>query len=208
MLPKIMYVSQGDMPEEHINHVKGMLDAGVRLIQLRMKDVSLLAYASTAYQVRTICNDYQAKLIVNDSFECAQYARADGLHLGLKDMDVNKARRKFSSGCIGGTANTYEHVQQRVKEQVDYIGLGPYRFTSTKKKLDPLLGQDGFRSIMDKMNSMGWKTPVYAIGGIEEEDIETLKQSGVYGIAVSGLLHKTRDKMKTIERINEVLNHA
>ena len=70
----------------------------------------------------------------------------------------------------------------------DYIGLGPYRFTTTKKGLAPILGTDGYRRIMSYCRNRGMALPVVAIGGILVDDLRELRLTGVDGIAVSGLI--------------------
>ncbi|MNY15105.1 Thiamine-phosphate synthase [compost metagenome] len=131
--------------------------------------------------------EYACTFILNDHTQLALDLDLDGVHLGLEDMPVAEARLMFGPGkIIGGTANTLADVQQRIAEGCDYIGLGPYRFTTTKEKLSPVLGLEGYRTIL---NSIQYKpVPVFAIGGIDKEDIPALMTTGISGIAASGLL--------------------
>ena len=88
---------------------------------------------------------------------------------------------------IGGTANTITDVLQRIDEPCDYIGLGPLRFTPTKEKLSPVLGFEGYQTIIDELNERTIEIPkIFAIGGVIFNDIELLQQIGIYGVAVSG----------------------
>ncbi len=192
----------------HLMHIESALDAGVSLVQLRLKNSSDELYLDLARRVRTLCNTYGAKLIINDRPLVARDCDADALHLGLTDTPVAEAKNLAPGMLIGGTANTFEHVKQRCAEQVAYIGLGPYCFTSTKEKLSPVLGLEGYQSIITKMKAENLHTPVYAIGGIELNDIASIVNTGVYGIAVSGLITRSSRKEKLVKEINHILYHA
>ncbi len=209
MLHKLQYISQGKLPEDHIKNIHSVLNAGVKFVQLRLKDVDENIYFEIGEIARELCNEYKALLVINDSPTIAKRSKADAVHLGLNDACVEVARKIFTDKkIIGGTANTYEHVKARCAENVDYIGLGPFRFTSTKEKLSPVLGIEGYKSIIDKMKKDNLKTPIYAIGGIELKDIESIIKTGVYGIAVSGLLTQAVDKKQLVTEINKILHHA
>lgn len=208
MLPKLQYISQGNSPVMHLMNIESALDAGVRLIQLRLKNNSDELYLDLAHRVKTLCNAYGARLIINDLAHIAENCQADALHLGLTDMPVPEAKKLVPGKLIGGTANTFEHVKQRCTEQVDYIGLGPFRFTTTKEKLSPVLGLEGYQSIIEQMKAENLHTPVYAIGGIGLKDIASIVNTGVYGIAVSGLITQSNQKEALVNEINHILYHA
>lgn len=188
MFEKIQYISQGETPEQQLANICKALDAGCKWIQLRYKKKSILEVLSLAKMVHKICKSYDAKLIINDHVQVAWQINADGVHLGLDDISVMEARKLLKNKIIGGTANTLEDVLKRVNEKCDYIGLGPYRFTSTKENLSPILGLEGYDAILNELKNKNIKIPIYAIGGIEEEDFEELKKIGVFGVAVSGLI--------------------
>ena len=188
MLPKLHYISQGSNAAEHLHNIESALQAGVKLVQLRLKHISEDIYIESAIKAKELCIKHNAQLIINDSPLVAKKSHADGIHLGLDDMKILDAKKIIPHKIIGGTANTFEHIKQRCTEQVDYIGLGPYRFTNTKEKLSPILGIDGYKEIITKMKNENLTTPIYAIGGIELNDVESIMNTGVYGIAVSGLI--------------------
>ena len=208
MLHKLHYISQGPTPEIHIQHIASALNAGIKLIQLRLKNVSNEQYTEYAIQAKEMCGKFEAQLIINDNPLVAKVSDSDALHLGLNDMPVSEAKKIVSNKIIGGTANTFAHIQQRCKEGVDYIGLGPFQFTTTKEKLSPVLGVSGYTDIIQKMKVEQLSTPIYAIGGIELKDIESIVNTGVYGIAVSGLITNSNNKEHLIKEINKILYHA
>ncbi len=91
-----------------------------------------------------------------------------------------------------------------VREKCNYIGLGPFRFTATKEKLSPVLGLGAYETIMNELVRSGIDMPVYAVGGIIKEDIASILNTGVYGVAVSGALTNYPDKKEWIEKFNSL----
>jgi thiamine-phosphate pyrophosphorylase len=194
VIDKIHYISQAPAEGSHLTSIEKVLRSGGKWIQLRVKEQPEDAVLALAEQANLLCRSYQAKLIVNDYPRVALQSGAYGVHLGLDDMPVPEARAILGTErCIGGTANTFEDVLRRVNEGVDYIGLGPYRFTTTKKNLSPVLGLEGYMNIMEQMRKAGISVPLIAIGGIELADIDPLLEVGIHGIAVSGLLTRSND---------------
>jgi thiamine-phosphate pyrophosphorylase len=189
MYNNIQYISQGNTAEEQVYNIHNVLDAGFKWIQLRFKNQEESALAALAEKVKQLCDTYRATFIMNDHVEIARTVDASGVHLGLSDTPIVEARALLGNKkIIGGTANTLQDVLQRMDENCDYIGLGPYRFTTTKEKLSPVLGLEGYSAIMNVLKEQNKQIPVYAIGGIMQDDLEGLLQLGIHGIAVSGLL--------------------
>lgn len=189
MISKLQYISQGNTIEEQLLNIQNTLDNGCDWIQLQFKNGNTSELETVAEKTKLLCNQYKATFIINDKVDLAYQIDADGVHLGLDDMQIKNARSILGEQkIIGGTANTFEHVLQRTNEKCDYIGLGPYRFTSTKEKLSPILGIEGYKTILNRMIEQNIKTPIVAIGGITLEDIDLLIETGIYGVAVSGIL--------------------
>lgn len=204
-LPKLHYVSQSKEGLTHLEAIETACKAGCEWVQLRMKKVSFEEYLETAIAAKKICQNYGAKLTINDNAQVALESGADGLHLGKEDMTPTKARTIVGDIIIGGTANTWEDVLRLSKEPIDYIGLGPLRYTSTKEKLSPILGLEGYQNILDKMKTASIDLPVYAIGGIGLEDITSVLETGVYGIAVSGLITNAVDARLVCNQVLDLL---
>jgi len=189
MISKLHYISQAPEGGDHLWAIAHACKAGCDWVQLRMKDVSEEEYLEVAYRAKAICQTYQAKLIVNDKPEVALAVKADGVHLGKEDMHPKEARALLGPDfIIGATANTTEDIERAVLAGADYVGVGPFRFTKTKKKLSHILGQEGFAQIFEWIKQKEIRTPIVAIGGIVEEDVHALRQLGVHGIAISGLI--------------------
>jgi len=153
-----------------------------------MKDAPPAEIEATGRELAALCRDYGATLIIDDHVELVDAIGADGVHLGKNDMPVTEVRRILGSDrIIGATANTLDDMLAAVTAGADYIGLGPYRFTTTKKKLSPMLGLEGYRRVMAAFRRVS-DLPVVAIGGIGTPDIAPLMQTGITGVAVSGAL--------------------
>lgn len=190
MKSKLQYISQGNSLDEQQQNIRRALDHGADWIQVRWKNVPEKELASLSETVRRWCTDYNAVCIINDNIHIAKQVDADGVHLGLNDASIQKARALLGKEkIIGGTANTIEQVMQRTREKCDYIGLGPFRFTTTKSDLSPVLGTKGYTELLQQIKLLNIKIPpVYAIGGIEYTDIAALMKTGISGIAVSGMI--------------------
>ncbi|SEK90531.1 thiamine-phosphate diphosphorylase [Aquimarina amphilecti] len=201
----LQYISQGKSPQEHLRHIGEVCEAGVRWVQLRLKDVDAATGLNTALKCREICDQYGAIMIVNDSVSIAKASQADGVHLGLQDMNPKEARAILGDNfIIGGTANSLKDCIKHIDEGVDYIGLGPFRYTSTKNKLSPILGLEGYQKIISEFKN-NIDIPIVAIGGIEENDVPQILNIGISGIAVSGMLTDKEDLEKRIETIKKLM---
>ena len=166
---------------------KMALEGGCKWIQLRMKDATDDEVRVVAAEIQPLCKQNEAIFLLDDRVELARELHADGVHLGKNDMPVDKARRVLGEEfIIGGTANTFEDIERLASQGADYIGCGPFRFTTTKKNLAPVLGLEGYRDIIENMRRAGIDIPVVAIGGITASDIDDILATGVKGIAVSG----------------------
>lgn len=207
MIARLHYISQESPELKHLEAIKKALEAGCKWIQLRVKSQPEEKVLELALEARKLCDLFSAKLIVNDFPDVALRAKADGLHLGLDDMPVLQARAVVGDKMIiGGTANTFEHVRQRAAEGVNYIGLGPFRFTKTKEKLSPILGLAGYTAIIQQMREAQINIPVIAIGGIELPDLAAIIQTGVYGVAVSGAITRAENPKVTVAEMLEKTN--
>ena len=205
MYSKLQYISQGATDREQLKNIQQALDAGCDWIQLRFKNASTEEIKSLAKQVKEMCLSYTATFIINDHPHITKEINADGVHLGLQDMPVAEAKKIIGDKIIGGTANTLSDVLKRVDEGCSYIGLGPFRFTTTKEKLSPVLGLEGYKKIMDELERRRIQMPMYAIGGIVLENIQAIMQTEVYGVAVSGIITNHPDKKLLVQQLNKFL---
>lgn len=181
------------------------LEGGCRWIQLRMKDASEDEIEQEAVRIQDLCRQYGATFIIDDHVELVRKLHADGVHLGKKDMPVKEARQLLGKDfIIGGTANTFDDVQMHYASGADYIGCGPFRFTTTKKNLSPVLGLEGYREIVSRMKAASISLPIVAIGGITAADIPDIMQTGVTGIALSGSILRADNPTEETRRIMNI----
>lgn len=199
----LQFITNGNTIEEILWGAQVALEGGCKWIQLRMKDFPELQVEAAAIVLKPLCRNFNAVLLIDDNVEMAKRTGIDGVHLGLNDMPIQEARRILGDGfIIGGTANTLEQAEHQIASGADYLGIGPFRYTSTKKNLSPILGLEGYRNIMAEL---GARVPVVAIGGIELPDIEQIMTTGVNGIAISGTILKAKNPIKTTQAILETL---
>ncbi len=191
-ISKLQYITQDSDKYSHAEQARIMFENGINWVQIRMKNDSDNEIIKQSKEALEYANKYHAKLIINDSMEIAKEIGAHGIHLGLKDKPIEEAREYLGQHfIIGGTANTFEDIELQISKGADYIGLGPFRYTSTKKKLSPIIGLDGYRNLFSKLKEHDLTIPIVAVGGIGIEDIDQLIAVGLHGVAIStALLNK------------------
>lgn len=197
MIAPLHYITQQTATLSHADVTLKACEAGITWIQLRVKEASFEEYLEIAQEAKAICNKFSAKLIINDNVRIAKRIEADGVHLGKKDMHPKEARKILGKkAIIGVTANTKEDIDQIIALNgvVDYIGLGPYKYTTTKKNLSPVLGIHGYQKIPKDL-------PIIAVGGIQLEDAKLLLKTGIHGIAVSALITHNFSVISTLQTL-------
>lgn len=184
----VMCITLDGLGLSHAQQADQLCSAGARWIQLRMKHASPDVWLATAREVVAVCRGHGAVCIINDNVEIALAACADGVHLGALDLDWNEARRRLGSGGIlGGTVNHHADVTlARTAGCLDYVGVGPLRFTTTKQKLAPILGLAGVSELISSLGEL----PAWVIGGVEPADLPALRSAGAAGVAVSASLFR------------------
>lgn len=201
----IQFISHSNERYSYLDGIRLALEGGCKWVQLRMKDAPDEQVAQLGVQARGLCDRYGAKLILDDRVNLVAQTGADGVHLGKNDMPIAQAREILGPGkIIGGTANTFEDIVAHWKAGADYIGCGPFRFTTTKKNLSPILGLEGYRDIVARMKDAGITLPLVAIGGITAEDIPAILETGVDGIAVSGTVLRAEDPAAEMAKLIEL----
>ena len=204
----LQFISHYTEKYTYLDSVKIALEGGCKWVQLRMKEATDAEVLPIAVEAQKLCREAGATFIIDDRVELVKQIGADGVHLGLGDMPIAEARKILGDDfIIGGTANTFENVKAHYEASANYVGCGPFRFTTTKKKLSPVLGLEGYRSIVSKMKEQGIDIPIVAIGGITAEDIPQIMQTGVTGIALSGTVLRAEDPVGEMKRILNLLKY-
>lgn len=208
MIGRLQFISQENDTISHLQSIEAACRGGVKWIQLRVKNKPMAEVKALAAEAKSICRQWGACLIINDYPQIAEAIGADGLHLGKEDIPLHVARNMVGNIVIGQTANTFEDVWQHSLNKVDYVGLGPFAYTTTKQKLSPILGLEGYRQIMRRCSEKGVTTPIIAIGGIELKDIPEILQTGVYGVAASSLICKAENPRLTVASILQLFENT
>ncbi|WP_308991726.1 thiamine phosphate synthase [Mariniflexile litorale] len=199
IIPKLHYISQGNSPKEHLENIQKACTSGAELVQLRLKNISEKKILKLAKEAREITSHFQTRLIINDYYKIAKEIKADGVHLGKTDACPTIARKYlYTWQMIGGTANTIQDCEALLKKEVDYIGLGPFRHTTTKENLSPILGLNGYTAIIEALKT---DTPIIAVGGITLEDVTNILETGISGMAVSTEITFDFNKIKTFNEL-------
>ncbi|WP_233883532.1 thiamine phosphate synthase [Tenacibaculum piscium] len=199
MISKLQYITQGKTAQDHLDHIQTACASGAEWVQLRLKGFDPKTILETAKKARELTAHYQTRLIINDYYRVAKEVNADGVHLGKKDDCPLKVRAYLGKFyAIGGTANTLEECKVLLDKKVDYIGLGPFRFTETKKNLSPVLGTSGYKKLIEELQT---ETPIIAIGGITLDDVAEIVQTGIHGVAASGAITKDFTSIPVFHKI-------
>lgn len=173
MVP-IQFITHHTSTISHEESAMLALRGGCRWIQLRMKEASEEEIKPIARRLLAQCRKFGATFIIDDHVELVKNIEADGVHLGKNDMPLAQARQVLGEGfIIGGTANTIEDVRRLHRESADYIGCGPFRFTETKTNLSPILGLEGYRSIITECKKKALDYPFVLLGVLPLKTFQT-----------------------------------
>lgn len=185
----LQYITNTECGHSIIDQVKGVLEGGCRWVQLRMKDASKEEITEMARKVKELTDEKEAFLIINDYVDICRDVNATGVHLGKNDTPPSKARLELGPlAVIGITANTFDDIKAVGSFDIDYVGIGPFNDTKTKKNLAPILGLNGEAEICRRMKEDNIEIHPVAVGGIRLEDVKPLIDVGIEGFAVSGTI--------------------
>lgn len=205
-MEKLQFITDGIDAYETTCQALAAIEGGCRWVQIRMKDADNAEVLDAARRIIPFARKHGATVVIDDRVHLVAESGADGVHIGKEDMPPEEARRILGTDkIIGVTVNSLEDIFSVDKRLIDYMGMGPFQFTTTKKKLAATLGLDGYQRILSEARNRGIDTPVVAIGGITLGDVPELMSTGINGIAVSGAISRaenpveaTRDFMKSL----------
>lgn len=203
---QLQFISHQNEKMTYLDGIREALAGGCKWIQLRMKGATDEEVRPIAQKVKEWCKEQNATFLIDDRVQLVKEVGADGVHLGKNDMPIAETRKILGDDfIIGGTANTFEDIKAHYEAGADYIGCGPFSFTTTKEKLSPILGLEGYREIIQKMKAENIDIPIVAIGGITKEDIPDIMKTGVNGIALSGCILNAKDPASEAHDIMEMM---
>ncbi|GGG47551.1 thiamine phosphate synthase [Bizionia arctica] len=199
IIPKLHYIAQGETKKELLENIQKACTSGAELVELRMENASENKVLKVAKEAIKITEHFQTRLIISGHYKIAKEIKADGVHLEKTDVAPTVVRKHlYPWQSIGGTANTLADCENLLDEEIDYITLGPFRETSTKVDLGPVLGLKGYTAITDILKT---PIPIIGFGGITTEDITDILQTGISGVAVSEAITQNFDSIKTFNQL-------
>ena len=206
---KLQFITHHNARFTYSDSARLALEGGCRWVQLRMKGAEECDVEACALAVQAMCRESGATFIIDDDVLLAKRIGADGVHLGKEDMPVAEARAILGEGAIiGATVNSFEDIEAHIQGvRNEYLGCGPFRFTTTKKRLAPTLGVEGYREIISRMREKDITIPIVAIGGITKADIPQILATGIDGIALSGSVLQADNPVKEMQEIVSIINH-
>lgn len=183
-----------------MEQVKEALEGGITFLQLREKKLSEEKFIEEAKEMKKLARKYQVPFVINDNMKVALAVDADGVHIGQDDMDVKEARKLLGEDkIIGVSAHNVEEAKKAEKGGADYLGVGAVCATSTKKDAN-VVSKEEIKKICREV-----KIPVVAIGGIKKDNIETLKGTGVDGVAVVSAIFAANDIKEDTKQLRQIV---
>lgn len=211
-LPKWQYITHPDEDFNDLSWVNTLAQSGIQWVQLRIKEAQFASrylsvdyvdfFISTGKRLATRCRAAGMLLTINDHVEWVNEIGANGAHVGKEDMSAQEARKMLGQEAIlGVTVNTLTDVAALPLDELNYLGLGPFAATTTKakEKLEPIVSLKNYTAIATTYPN----TPIFAIGGIEAENIGSILQTGVHGIALSGSIFNANHRVSFIQNFSK-----
>lgn len=184
----------------NIEDVKAAIEAGVKVVQYREKDLSTKDMIKEAIAIRSICKDII--FLVNDGVDVCLAVNADGVHLGNGDMPFEVARKLLNGKIIGLSCRSLDDALKAEKAGADYISLGPIFKTETKRDLMPV-GPELIEEVKKRV-----KLPIIAIGGINKENIALVIKAGADGAAMISAIVTKDDVEKEVKECIGIINDS
>ncbi len=198
-----LYVITDEKLLEGRNIAKAVEEAilgGADIIQYRAKNKSSREMYQEATQIKKICDKYNKPLIINDRVDIALSVDADGVHVGQDDLDVEVVRRLIGFGKILGlSTKNIRQVEEANKLPIDYIGFGSIFPTGTKEDVQ-LTGVEQLKKAIEISIQ-----PVVAIGGINENNLQAVLDTGCENIAVVSAVFKDENIRQNTKRLKDII---
>lgn len=185
----------------HVELAIQAIEGGADTIQFRQKSGSTRELIDIARRMKKVCQDAGASFIVNDRFDVALAAEADGVHLGQKDFPIPLARKILGpEKIIGGSASTGEEARICLSDGADYVGFGPVFLTTSKEDAGPVSGIEQLKEIVESI-----PLPIIAIGGVTRENAPAVMATGAAGIAVISAVCCQDNPMEATREFSEAM---
>lgn len=206
-ISKFHYLTQDLPSRSHVEQARMACEAGANWIQYRClskRDQELIV---EIHEIAAICDDWGATLILTNHVHLLDQVDAQGVHIEDMNADFKMIRSQIGQDkTLGGSANSFEDICRMDESgEVDYIGCGPFALTLTKPNDYPLLGFDGYQQIAQKLLDAAIEIPVLAVGGIAIDDVESLLNTGIHGLAVSAAINRAADPATALRNFYKMI---
>ncbi|MBE0449729.1 MAG: thiamine phosphate synthase [Clostridia bacterium] len=183
-MSRMMYLITGDLPiSRQLKILKRLMPLGIEYLQYRNKVADPMTAYNEALQYKVLCDLYGTKLIINDWVEVARAVNASGIHLGESDTSLEVARSILEQTIIiGRTVKTVEQAKHAEAKGANYIGVGAFYSSKTKKEALPI----STTTLIEIRREV--KLPIFAIGGLTPDNITSEITSHVDGFAFSNAI--------------------
>ncbi len=200
---KLYLILETDMIKYPLQEFISMVaEGGVTAIQLRNKFKTAMENYEIGLKISDYLKDKNVLFVINDRIDLAAVLSCNNVHLGTKDLPLKQAKKIYPHLTIGYSCNNRKDIQTAAKYKADYIGVGPAFYTDTKKDLKTVLKPEGIKQLVKETS-----IPAVAIGGINLENVNMLKNTGIKGIAVSSAICAAENPYKTTLRLKNEINN-
>jgi len=184
--------------KDPVNIAQQVLDGGANIIQLRNKADNIRETVDWAIKISELCNSYNAFFIVNDRVDIAIISNSDGVHLGQGDIYPDHVKNITDKDLIIGSSNaTINEIEESNKNSSHYIAVGSIYSTDTKSNTRP-----ASLNLLVEAKKIS-KKPIVAIGGIKENNIEEVLETGVDSVCMVTAITLSKDPQKATERFTK-----
>ena len=202
----LQFITNEKSPVSVVDQIKGFIKGGGRWVQVRMDDASDEEISKVVEEIKPLCLEVQAFLLLHNRVELAKTLDVGGVHLEKTSILPSKARLELGpAAVIGVTANTIDDIKAVRSLDVDYITIGPYKESDLFDKSLPVLGLDGIKDLDSDMQKLEINIAHVAAGGVGKNDVKTLLEAGVNGLAVSKDIAFAADVKKETEEFLDIL---
>ena len=200
-LPKLYLITDRKQTYKQrrlVDTVEELLQAGIRMVQLREKDLSAAELYPLARDLRLLTHRYNALLLINDRIDIAQAVGADGVHLGGHSLPIKKTREILGSkALIGVSTHSALEAESAQNQGADFITYGPVFFTPSKAPFGPPVGVNSLQTVCNCC-----KIPVYALGGVKIDNTVEIMNSGAYGVSMISALLSAPDPNQAVQQFS------
>ncbi len=202
---KLMLVThRQDVPiPQYLNFIKQCISSGVTSVQLREKNTNESLKLEFALELKHLLGTYQIPLIINDDIHLALQVNAEGVHLGQSDACPLYARNQLGTQkFIGLSIESESDLTQANTSELTYVAASAVFPSQNKNNLKKIWGIEGLSRLCNQSSH-----PVIGIGGIDQDNLNKVLQSGAQGVAVIGALHQAKNPAAMALTLRKIIDH-